>query len=424
LRLGWTETHVVLPVTQVQGAWALAIFGTPALPVTVTTACSGADAIALCVGAVVAYPVAWRARLAGLAAGLAMIVLLNTVRIGTLGLMVASPRSFEVLHLYVWPAILTLAIVAYVFSWMRIADGARDQFAPADDRKPFVAQHALTPSRRFILLAAAFVVLFVAASPLYLNSPLVLSAGAVIAQVATAILVISGIGAQAAGHVIITSRGAFSVTQECVATPLIPLYVAAVCAYAKSWSRLVAGLLATLPLFIALGIARVLLVSLPPSLVIAPTVLVHAFYQLLLGAIVVYIAAVWRHGRRAAPAYALAGLAAGLGFIWLLGDVYTRIVMLPDQGAMADPQGAVALLPAFQAGLYVSLCIAAFVSARWGRAISGFGVLALTQIGGLLALHGLTLAGFSAPVRDVRVWAVAGPIVIFMAVMFRVRPAR
>jgi exosortase/archaeosortase family protein len=424
LRLSWTDAHVILPVTRMQGAWALSIFGTPALPVTVTTACSGADAIALCAGAVLAYPVAWRARLAALAGGLTLILALNTVRIGTLGLMVASPRSFDVLHVYVWPAVLTLAIAAYVFTWMRIADGASHPLHADHDRQPLVARHTVTPSRRFIVLTATLVVLFAAASPLYLDSRVVLAVGAFIAHVTAAILVTAGIGAHATGHVMVTAQGAFGVTQECIATPLIPVYVAAVCAYATSRTRMTAGLIATLPLFAALGVARLLLVALPATLMSAPMFLVHAFYQLLLGAVVVYIAATWRHGRTAAPFYAAAGLAAGLCFVWLLGPAYAGLVTPPASRTLEDPQGAVAFLPVFQASLYLALCVAAFVSVRWKRVVTGFGLLAVTQIVGLLALQALALGGISAQVRDVRAWAVAVPVLIFAVVVSHAQPTR
>ena len=102
--------------------WPLGLFGTSALPVEVTLACSGADALALCLGAVLAYPVKWRTRLAGAGGGAALILGLNTLRIGTLGRVAASPAWFNTLHVYVWPAVLTLAIAGYVFGWMRLAD--------------------------------------------------------------------------------------------------------------------------------------------------------------------------------------------------------------------------------------------------------------------------------------------------------------
>lgn len=116
LRLSWVEVHAVLPLTHVQarlGAW---LCRAPAVAVDATLACSGADALSLCAGAIFAYPASWRMRLAGAAGGLTLVLGLNTLRIGTLGRAAASPATFETLHLYVWPAALIvlppLSIVA------------------------------------------------------------------------------------------------------------------------------------------------------------------------------------------------------------------------------------------------------------------------------------------------------------------------
>jgi hypothetical protein len=90
LRLNWTEAHLVLPLTRIQARLAVGLFGTPGSPVEATLACSGTDALALCLGAIVAYPVTWRSRLAGCCGGAALILGLNTLRIGTLGLVASS----------------------------------------------------------------------------------------------------------------------------------------------------------------------------------------------------------------------------------------------------------------------------------------------------------------------------------------------
>ncbi len=70
-------------------------------------------------------------------------------------------------------------------------------------------------------------------------------------------------------------------------------------------------MLATVPLFVGLGIVRLLIVALPDA-VASPLFVVHAFYQLLLAAVLVFLAALWRHGRGAALRYALAGVVVGL----------------------------------------------------------------------------------------------------------------
>ena len=116
-------------------------FGAPTLPVDVTLACSGADALALCVGAILAYPAAGgcgsqappRHRADPRAQHRAHRHARPRRR---------SPAWFEALHLYVWPALLTLAIAGYVFAWMRVADSASPGSASAGQPPP---QPAVTP---------------------------------------------------------------------------------------------------------------------------------------------------------------------------------------------------------------------------------------------------------------------------------------
>jgi exosortase/archaeosortase family protein len=425
LRLNWTEAHVVLPFTRMQGGLAAGLFGTPTLPVEATLACSGADALALCLGAVLAYPVKWRARLAGAGGGAALILGLNIVRIGTLGRAAASPAWFNALHVYLWPALLTLAIAGYVFAWMRLADRRHTlDEREAAPREPLLAWRP-QPSRRFVLLTAAFLILFSAASPLYLESPSVLALAGFIARAAALTLGVVGVSAHAAANVLWTPRGSFLVTQECISTPLIPVYLAAVCTYSTTWRRLILGVLATLPLFIALGIVRLLVVALPNAVVASPLFWIHAFYQLLLGAVVVFLAALWRHGRRASLGHALVGVIVGVLFVHLLGPLYTSVVATQGGVPLDDPQGAIALLPAFQVGLYLALWVAAFVAVGWRRFLAGLAVLGLTQTAGLLALHALAShSGLTPHVRDVRGWAVAGPVLIFAAVVNVARARR
>ena len=424
LRLNWTEAHAVLPFTRAQAAVAVWLFGPSALPVQVTLACSGADALALCLGAILAYPVKWRTRLAGAGGGAALILALNTLRIGTLGRVAASPEWFNTLHVYVWPALLTLGIAGYVFAWMRLADRRHLQGERGVARDAFPGARP-KPTRRFVVLTVALLLLFLAATPLYLESPSILALAGFIARTAAAILGVVGVSAHAAANVLWTPRGGLLVTPECISTPLIPVYLAAICAYSTTWRRLILGVLAAAPLFIALGIVRLLVIALPDAVVASPVFLIHAFYQLLLGAVVVFLAAQWRHGGSAAPRHALVGVIAGVAFVQLLGPFYTRIVTYPAGPPAHDPQGAIALLPAFQIGLYLALWIAAFVGVGWRRFLAGLAVLGLTQTAGLLALHALAShSGLTAHVRDVRGWAVAGPVLIFAAVVNVARARR
>ncbi len=436
LRLDWVETHAVLPLTRLQGWLAVGVCGRSALPIDATLACSGADALALCLGVVLAYPARWRMRLAGAGGGLGLVLGLNTLRIGTLGRAAASPVWFHTLHVYLWPAVLTLAIAGYVFAWMRAADrrsaiGATPALpspaaAPAGERRP------VRLTRRFLFLAAILVLLFIAASPLYLENALVLVVAAFIARAAALVLRLLGVEASAAANVLWTPRGGFVVTQECISTPLIPIYVAAVLAYSRTWRLGALGLLAAAPLLVGLGIARLLVVALPAALVASPVFLVHAFYQLLLAAVVVFLAAFWRHGVGGiALRRALLAVLLGSAFVHLLGAPCTRLVawVVEMLGAAApssfaattpldDPQGAIAALPAFQVGLYVALWVAAFVAAGWRRFLAGLALLELAQVAALLALHVLAShTGLTPHVRDVRAWAVVGPLLVVAAVV-------
>jgi exosortase/archaeosortase family protein len=419
MRVGWFEVYALLPLTRLQAAVAATVFGTPAASIDVTLACSAADALALCAGAILGYPARWQSRLAGVGGSIALILGLNTVRIGALGRAAASPSWFEALHVYVWPAVITFAIAGYVFGWMRCVDGwraARPALAPSSSRL----------TRRFVLFTVVFLALFTAAAPLYLESAAVLAAGAFIARAAASVL--NGLGAEATAttNLLSTSRGAFLVTQECIATPLIPVYVAAVVAYSSTWRWRSLALLATVPLFAGLGIARLLVVALPAALVDSPMFLIHAFYQLLLAGVLVVVVALWRHGRGGtAWRRALAGSSLGIASVAVLGPVYTGVLMpaFAASTPLHDPQGAIALLPSFQVGFYVALFVAAFVLLEWRPFVLGIALLGLSQIAALTLLHVVSVeTGVTPHVRDVRAWALGVPLLLVAVLVTRERP--
>ena len=193
LRVPWVQAHALLPLTRFQAAVAATLFGTPAASLEVTLACSAADAFALSAGAILGYPAAWLARLAGVGGAILLILSFNTVRIGLLGRAAYSPRLFDALHLYVWPTVITLAIAAYVFGWMRVAD--RERF-----RGEVRASSANTPlTGRFVIFAIAFVALFTVLAPFYLDSAGVLRVAVWIARAAATTLNLFGIDATATG---------------------------------------------------------------------------------------------------------------------------------------------------------------------------------------------------------------------------------
>jgi exosortase/archaeosortase family protein len=423
IRLGWFEAHAVLPITQFQATLAAGGFGVPALPVETSVACSGADAVALCAAAVLAYPAVWRMRLAGAAGGVVLIVALNILRIGTLGRAAGSAFWFQALHVYVWPAVLMVAIAGYVFAWMHAADAARTSPHARSGGRDCDAPRAQPFSRRFVWTAGALVVGFTALSPWYLDSAGVLAIAAFVARAAAFVLRGLGVPADASANLLSTPRGAFLVTQECISTPLIPLYVAAAFSYVSTWRLRAPALLAALPLFIGLGVARLLVVALPPALVDSPFFVIHAFYQMLLAAVLVCLAAIWRHGSgRAAYQRALAGAAVGATVAYLLAPLSARALSLASGPVFVDPQGALALLPAFQIGLYLALSVAAFAPFRTRPFTIGLAAVGLTQLALVAALVFLLHRGFVPHVRDVRALAIAGPVLVVLAIVAYARP--
>jgi len=433
LRLPWVATHILLPATQLQAAAGSALVGPSSLPVEATLACSGADALALCLAAIVAYPARWRMRGAGVAGGVALILALNTVRIGTLGRAAASPRWFDALHVFVWPAVLTIAIAGFVFTWMRVVDRPRSSrrahlsAAPEARRSgedaPAVPFDFL-PSR-FALVTALFLLLFTLASPLYLESARVLALAGFVARAAAFLLRIVGVDATATASVLATPREAFLVTQECISTPLIPVYLAAVVVYSHRWWTRALWLAAGVPLFVGLGIARLLVVAIP-GLDSSPMFFIHAFSQLLVAAGMVCGLALWRHGARAATfARAVAALALAIAFVRLLGAPYTQAILWFNAAAPAfnDGQGAFMFLPAFQFALFLALWVVAFIPSGWTRFLIGAALLAAIQIAVAGGVPLLASAGIVPLVRDIRAWALLGPALI-IATVVNVAPPR
>jgi len=436
LRTPWVETRLVLPLTQMQKQAADYYAGSPSVPVAVTLECSGTDVLALCLGAILACPVSWRARLAGTAGAVAFVLGLNTVRIATVGHAAVSPALFRALHLQVWPAILVLATAGYVFAWMRKALGptGRTEEGDTEDR-------ALSPLvRRFAPRAAVLLVAFALCGPWIERSQALLEVGAWTARAAAFILTAAGMAAAATGNVLATSRGAFIVTPECLATPLVPLYVAGVLTARLAWPWRALALTAAPPVFAALAVARLLLLALPSALAASPLFLVHGFHQLVLAVIGVALLAMWREppaprmwARAAGRAGAALGAAAILAIV--AGPALTSAVLgaaravtslaphtLTELGGPGDAQGALALLPAYQAGLLLALGMTAF--AGWRRLLSAFGVLLASQVLFLVVLGELTdHAGLVAHALLLRAWAVGVPVVLTLVMLRAGQPA-
>ncbi len=416
-RIAWVERHLLVPYAGILAG--LAAGGRPAPGVVVDQSCTGADAMALCLGVVLAFPASWRRRLAGAAGGLALIAVANVLRIATLSAVVDDRPLFELLHLRLWPAALIVLTAGFVFLWMRWAS------APATAAAPRPA--ATAPVWRFLAWTLVLVAAYYAVHDRLLASAALLEVARFAAAAASVVIGAFGGTAEVSENYLRTAYGSWVVTPECVTTPLIPVYLAAALAAPLARRSRALALALAAPLFTLLATLRLLVLALPQAVVGSHFVAVHAFYQLVVAvALVAWFATreapadAPRRGegreRRAARGLALgaaAAVVAGAADAFALRPLAAG-ALLPElhlgHGA-ADEQGVTTFLLAFEVGLFVALARAAGASLG-GRRLAGAAAVALvalatTAVLGELATH----LGFEAPAVWIRAWALAVPAV-------------
>jgi SAM-dependent methyltransferase len=276
---------------------------------------------------------------------------------------------------------------------------------------------------RFAVLAAGGSALFLGTAPWFIESaPLVFLAERMAGWAAEGLSLV-GASSMAKGPILFTGRGAFLVTGECIATPLVPMGIAAALTLPASWGGRTLALAACLPLFVGLGVVRLFVLALPSAVASAPEFWVHAFFQILAAIAVVAGVAVWRHGwgagqRSRTVVHAVAAVGVGVTIAAVLGQWYARALLdmsgaVSSSGSMLtnDPQGALAMLPSFQVGLLGALALAWFGLARGTRSTA---IVLLVLVVSHVALFaaGLPLAIDALPVPLLRGWALGWPLAL------------
>ena len=150
-------------------------------------------------------------------------------------------------------------------------------------------------------------------------------------------------------------------------------------------------LVATPAVFFALGVSRLLVLAVPAAVIGSYSVAIHTFSQTLVAVLLVAMAAFRTAdgGQRAAARTAMAvalGAFAAFGAAPVLGAVVDGAVgglqLLAGHGghAFADEQGAWAILPAFQVGLFTALWLAVAGGGQsWRCALAGLSGLVVVQ---------------------------------------------
>lgn len=431
IRVPAIEDPVVRWLVYLQRTIALWYGAPPTERVVIDVSCSGADVMALCVAVCLAYPARWRQRLAGALGAAAFMGALNTVRIGTLLAVAERPDVLNLLHGLVWPAVLIAAAGVYSLAWTSAVEGRGQQASP------LFAVPVKRGRLRFATAGAGMLILYGVTAPWTMTSAGLAGAGAWTASASGGVLSALGMPASTLGNTLLTSRGAFQITPECLLTPMLPLYVAGVLALPLPASRRTLAILLAAPLFLLLAVVRTLVLALPPAVAASPLMLAHGFYQILagLGLIVLASAASDLRAVRPWPTRHAAGrvalaTAAGAVLIAMLGGHWRDLVSLagalsmttsPDPFGAAnarDVQGALPMLPGFQLWLLGGMVLVRRPVPAAQRVIVALAMLALSQ---LLLAAVLSAAearwGLAPHALAIRAWALALPVAVWWFVI-------
>jgi exosortase/archaeosortase family protein len=405
------QKFLILPFASLQQTVGCAMMNAPRDAIVVDQSCTGSDAMALAVGAILAFPVAWRSRLKGALLGLAIISAVNTIRIGTLAAVVDRRELFLFLHLTAWPAVLIVIAAGYVFAWMQWSNrGESSGWGQSLSAMGGTGRRMI----RYLGLTVLFVTLYYFASGSFMSSAWLLRIAHWATAVGGAVMSLFGVSSEINGNIISTAYGQWLVSQECVATPLIAVYLAAVLSVSMTPLRRGLAVLAALPLFIMLGSARLLVLALPTAAVGSHEVAIHAFYQLLAAAVIVYFLGRRRERVGSATVALAAGTLAGVAFGWATSSwVDATLAILGSESLTVDPQGALSILPGYQMGLWVALLVVLAPPDGWRRLVQGAAALLLFQVVLVGVLRWVAMeAGVGLPVIVIRIVALTVPLAL------------
>lgn len=102
------------------------IISSPQVSISIARGCDSIEAMALFVSMTLAFPMKWRSKFIGIVYGIAVLFLINLIRIATLFFsMLYQPEIFDVLHAQVWPV---LIILIATILWLIIMRNQKRQF--------------------------------------------------------------------------------------------------------------------------------------------------------------------------------------------------------------------------------------------------------------------------------------------------------
>ena len=89
--------------------------------VEIVSSCTGIDVGIFLASAMLVFPAPWGARARGVLAAFAIVFAVNFLRVLTLCWLNAdSPRAFELVHTYIWPAFISGVCLATLLVWIQL----------------------------------------------------------------------------------------------------------------------------------------------------------------------------------------------------------------------------------------------------------------------------------------------------------------
>lgn len=134
--IGPVQAHFVMPFTGLladTSAWLVKLFDARVVAhdniiqstangfsVAIMPGCNGVEACIILVSAILAFPVPWRPKLAGIGIGLVAVQVVNLLRVISLFYLGQwNMKLFEFAHLYLWQALIMLDVLVVWLLWVR-----------------------------------------------------------------------------------------------------------------------------------------------------------------------------------------------------------------------------------------------------------------------------------------------------------------
>ncbi len=113
-------SSIILNIFGMKTTASQANLSSPSFAVSIAKGCDAMEAMALFGAALLAFPAKWKFKFAGFFAGIAILFMLNIIRVITLFLTgIYFPKAFEIMHVEVWQVLFILVALGLWIFWIK-----------------------------------------------------------------------------------------------------------------------------------------------------------------------------------------------------------------------------------------------------------------------------------------------------------------